>query len=159
TTVTAECGAPVRTRVIYGRPTRVTVDLATPGEAPRRATADVVVRDLLIAGLGDSIASGDGNPDRPVALSDDGFCFRRIAAVGVAEYFRPGRVGFSGDKACDGDRGAGSDLSEWARLSARWMNAACHRSLYGYQLRAALALAIDSPHVAVTFLPLGCTGA
>ena len=36
---------------------------------------------------------------------------------------------------------------------------ACHRSLYGYQIRTALALAIENPHVAVTFLPLACTGA
>jgi lysophospholipase L1-like esterase len=159
TSVNAECGAPVRRRVPYGKPTSVTVDLTIPGEAVRRAAADIVVRDLLIAGLGDSIASGDGNPDRPVALSDDGFCFRRFATAGNAEYFRPGRRGFSGDKACDGDSGSGSDRPEWARLSARWMSAACHRSLYGYQLRAALALAIESPHVAVTFLPLACTGA
>jgi hypothetical protein len=39
------------------------------------------------------------------------------------------------------------------------MSAACHRSLYSYQLRAALALAIESPRIAVTFLPLACTGA
>ena len=39
------------------------------------------------------------------------------------------------------------------------MSAACHRSLYGYQLRTALALAVENPHVAVTFLPLACTGA
>jgi hypothetical protein len=39
------------------------------------------------------------------------------------------------------------------------MNASCHRSLYGYQLRAALELAIETPHAAVTFLPLACTGA
>ena len=32
-------------------------------------------------------------------------------------------------------------MSEWARLSARWMSAACHRSLYSYQTRTALALA------------------
>jgi lysophospholipase L1-like esterase len=159
TTATAECSAPVRTRVPYGKPTKVTVDLTTPGEPVRRATADIAVRDLLIAGLGDSIASGDGNPDRPVALSDEGFCFRRFALAGNAQYFRPGRVAFSGDKACGGDVGAGSDLPAWARLSARWMNGACHRSLYGYQLRAALALAIESPHLAVTFLPLACTGA
>jgi len=158
-TASAECGAPVATRLRYGKPTKVTVDLAAPGEAVRRASADIAVRDLLIAGLGDSIASGDGNPDRPVALSDEGFCFRRFAPAGNAEYFRPGRAGFSGDKACDGDSAAGNDRPEWARLSARWMSAACHRSLYGYQLRAALALAIESPHVAVTFLPLGCTGA
>ena len=29
------------------------------------------MRDILIAGLGDSIASGEGNPDRPVALADE----------------------------------------------------------------------------------------
>src|SRR5262249_9356448 len=158
-TASAECSAPVRTRVPYGKPTKVTVDLTIPGEAARRASADIAVRDLLIAGLGDSIASGDGNPDRPVALSDEGFCFRRLGLAGNAQYFRPGRVGFSGDKACDGDLGAGGGLPEWARLSARWMNAACHRSLYGYQLRAALALAIESPHLARAFLPPGCTGA
>ena len=158
-TASAECGAPVRTRIPYGKPTRVTVDIATPGEAVRRATADIAVRDLLIAGLGDSIASGDGNPDRPVALADEGFCFRRFALAANAEYFRPGRTGFSGDRACDGDPGAASDLPGWARLSAHWMNGACHRSLYSYQLRAALALAIENPHLAVTFLPLGCTGA
>jgi hypothetical protein len=158
-TVGAECSAPVRTRAPYGKPTKVTVDIAAPGEPVRRAAADIAVRDLLIAGLGDSIASGDGNPDRPVALSDHGFCFRRFALAADAEYFRPGRTGFSGDRACDGDPGAASGLSAWARLSARWMNGACHRSLYSYQLRAALALAIENPHLAVTFLPLGCTGA
>jgi hypothetical protein len=164
-TVNADCGAPVKMRVRHGRPTRITADLAAPGEPVRRATADVVVRDLLIAGLGDSIASGDGNPDRPVALADNGFCFRRFAPGGAAEYFRPGRAGFSGNRTCDGDSGGANanananSSASWARLSARWMNGACHRSLYGYQLRAALALAVENPHVAVTFLPLACTGA
>jgi hypothetical protein len=158
-TVSAQCDAPVRRRVPYGKPTQVMVDIAAPGEAVRRATGDVAVRDLLIAGLGDSIASGDGNPDRPVALSDEGFCFRRFALAANAEYFRPGRAGFPGDRACDGDPGIATDFPAWARLSARWMNGACHRSLYSYQLRAALALAIANPHLAVTFLPLGCTGA
>jgi hypothetical protein len=158
-TVSADCGAPVKMRVRYGKPTRVTADLATPGAPVQRATADIAVRDLLIAGLGDSIASGDGNPDRPIALADNGFCFRRFATGGAAEYFRPNRAGFTGDRACDGDNGSGNDGAAWARLSARWMNGACHRSLYGYQLRAALALAVENPHIAVTFLPLACTGA
>jgi lysophospholipase L1-like esterase len=157
--MSADCGAPVKVRVHYGKPTRVTADLAVPGEPVRRATANIAVRDLLIAGLGDSIASGDGNPDRPVVLADDGFCFRRFAPGGKAEYFRPGRANFSGDRACDVDNGSGNDGAAWARLSARWMNGACHRSLYGYQLRAALALAVENPHIAVTFIPLACTGA
>jgi hypothetical protein len=157
---TADCGEPVAFRARYGKPTVASADIAVPGEIVRRATAEIAVRDLLIAGLGDSVASGDGNPDRPVTLADQGFCFRRFLPAGRAEYFRPGRVGFSGDKACDGDTAtAAADRAEWAQLSARWMSAACHRSLYGYQLRAALALAIETPHAAVTFLPLACTGA
>ena len=50
-------------------------------------------------------------------------------------------------------------VSDWARQSARWMSGACHRSLYGYQMRTALALAVENPHLAVTFIPLGCSGA
>jgi hypothetical protein len=158
-TVTAGCGDDVNLRARYGKRTVVTVDITPPGGTARRATGEIVVRDLLIAGLGDSIAAGEGDPDRPVALADDGFCFRNFAATSRSEYFRPGRVGFKGDKACDMARDANSNMSEWSRLSARWLSAACHRSLYGYQLRAALGLAVENPHVAVTFIPLACTGA
>jgi hypothetical protein len=158
-TVTAGCGEDVNLRARYGKRTVVTVDITPPGGTARRATGEIMVRDLLIAGLGDSIAAGEGDPDRPVALADDGFCFRNFASTGRSEYFRPGRVGFKGDKACDMARDANSNMTEWSKLSARWLSAACHRSLYGYQLRAALGLAIENPHVAVTFLPLACTGA
>ena len=155
--ITAGCGEDVNLRARYGKRTVVTVDITPPGGTTRRATGEIMVRDLLIAGLGDSIAAGEGDPDRPVALDDSGFCFRSFGATGGRrEYFRPGRVGFKGDKACDS---GATDMAEWAKLSARWLSAACHRSLYGYQLRAALGLAIENPHVAVTFLPLACTGA
>ena len=46
-----------------------------------------------------------------------------------------------------------------AKAKRRWFNSACHRSLYSYQTRAALALAVRYPHIAVTYLPLACTGA
>ena len=121
-------------------------------------STDILVHDILIAGMGDSIASGEGNPDRPVALSDDGFCFMQFLGGESTAYFRPGRAGFQGDKSCDGVASGNSDR-EWARLSARWMNAACHRSLYSYQMRAALALAVETPHASVTMVPLACTGA
>ena len=100
----------------------------------------------MIAGLGDSIAAGEGNPDRAVRLSDDGFCFRRFLGGGRSEYYRPGRDGFTGNKSCS--RGVGEDArasSAWARQSARWESGACHRSLYGYQMRNALALAVERP--------------
>ena len=156
--INADCDAPVSFRARYGRTTTATVDIAVPGEPIRRAMEDMAVRDLLIAGLGDSVASGDGNPDRPVALTDEGFCFRRFDAARQTEFFRPGRVGFRGDRSCDLGSAA-DDRDSWALLSARWMGGACHRSLYSHQLRAALGLAIENPHLAVTFLPLACTGA
>jgi lysophospholipase L1-like esterase len=95
-----------------------------------------------------------------VVLSDDAFCFRRFLGAGRSEYFRPSRAGYKGDKACD-DSPAGSPTaaSDWNSHGARWMSPACHRSLYGYQLRTALALAVENRQAAVTFLPLACTGA
>ena len=85
--------------------------------------------------MGDSVAAGEGNPDRPIALADEGFCFRRFLGAARGEYFRPSRLGYKGDKACD-DNPAGSptSASDWNSHGARWMSAACHRSLYGYQL-------------------------
>jgi hypothetical protein len=153
------CGEDVRIRLIYGKPTTVTVDVASGSGAPQRATADIAVRDMLIAGLGDSIAAGEGNPDRPVALSDEGFCFRRFLGGARSEYFRPGRSGFNGDRTCETAPNLAGEQQEWNKLGARWLSQACHRSLYGYQLRTALALAVENPHLAVTFLPLACTGA
>jgi hypothetical protein len=154
--ITLPCEEEVTLRVRYGRPTHAQVDIARNDGASDRAETDIRVRDLLIAGLGDSIASGDGNPDRAIALTDEGFCFRRFLGGARSEYFRPGRAGYRGSKACDGSFDASRD---WGQHGARWLNAACHRSLYGYQMRTALALAIENVHGAVTFVPLACTGA
>jgi len=117
------------------------------------------VRDVLIAGMGDSIAAGDGNPDRAVRLSDIGFCYRRFLGGSFGEFYRPGRDGYSGNKSCASESASDADSANWAKQSARWESGPCHRSLYSYQTRAALALAIESPHLAVTFLPLACSGA
>ncbi len=157
----ASCDEEVKLRVRYGKPTAASVDAVTADGAVQRATAEIAVRDALIAGMGDSIAAGEGNPDRPVALADGGFCFRRFFGGSLSEYFRPGRAGFRGDKACDPTSGApaGNAAAEWARHNAVWFSSACHRSLYGYQIRTAIALAVQNPHLAVTYLPLACSGA
>ncbi|MGX1428096.1 hypothetical protein [Bradyrhizobium elkanii] len=150
---TFDCAEPVNLRVRYGRTTVATVDVASGSDANQRVTTPIEVRDLLIAGLGDSIASGEGNPDRAIALSDEGFCFRSY--LGGAQYYRPSRAGYKGGRACE----APDTLTNWQRQSALWLNSACHRSLYSYQTRTALALAVQYPHIAVTYLPLACTGA
>jgi len=155
--VSVPCAEEVRLRVPYGRPTVAVVEVAFADGTAQRATAEILVRDVLIAGIGDSVASGEGNPDRAITLDDGGFCFRRF--FGGDEYFRPGRAGFQGNKTCETAAGPDRFSRDWAQRGANWMSAACHRSLYGYQLRAALALAVETPQVAVTFLPLACTGA
>jgi lysophospholipase L1-like esterase len=152
---TFDCAEPVNLRVRYDRQTVATVDVSSGPDAPQRISTEIQVRDIFIAGLGDSIASGEGNPDRQVALSDEGFCFRYYLGSASAQYYRPSRAGYKGGRACE----APDSLQLWQRQSALWFNSACHRSLYSYQTRTALALAVRYPHIAVTYLPLACTGA
>src|SRR5258705_749430 len=149
-----DCAEPVNLRVRYGRTTVATVEVSS-AEASQRLATEIAVRDIFIAGLGDSIASGEGNPDRSIALADEGFCFRYYLSTAAAQYYRPSRAGYKGGRACE----APDFLPVWQRQSALWFNPACHRSLYSYQTRTALALAVRYPHIAVTYLPLACTGA
>ena len=152
-----DCNEPINLRVRYGRPTMTTVDVSS-ADGPQQATTQIAVRDVFIAGLGDSIASGEGNPDRPIALSDEGFCFRSYMGGPAGQFYRPSRAGWKGNRSCEaGD--SGNALAVWQRQGALWFNAACHRSLYSYQTRTALGLAVQYPHIAVTYLPLACTGA
>ncbi len=154
-TSTFDCAEPVNLRARYGRTTVANVDVSAGSDATQRISTEIAVRDILIAGLGDSIASGEGNPDRPIALSDEGFCFRSYLGTASAQYYRPSRAGYKGGRACE----APDFLSVWQKQRALWFNSACHRSLYSYQTRTALALAVQFPHIAVTYLPLACTGA
>src|SRR5260370_6754416 len=152
---TLDCAEPVNLRARYGRSTARTVEGSSVPDAPQRVTTEIRVRDIFIAGLGDSIASGEGNPDRPIALSEEGFCFRSYLGTAAAQSYRPSRAGYKGGRACE----APDTLQVWQRQSALWLNAACHRSLYSYQTRTALALAVQYPHIAVTYLPPACTRA
>ncbi len=154
--MTAACEDEVKLRVRYGRTTVATVDVPLGDGTAQRVTTEIAVRDVLIAGLGDSIAAGEGNPDRAVRL-EGSFCFRRLGTG--TQYFRPSRAGFVGDHSCENATTSDGTAKDWARHGARWMSPACHRSLYSYQLRTALALAVEQRHIAVTFLPLACTGA
>ena len=150
------CGSEFVSPVPYGKTTHVQLFVASqPENSQPTATTDVAVRDVLIAGLGDSTASGEGNPDREVPLASSGFCFRRFESLEDRSYYRPSRAGYTGDRACIDD----TDPSNWFSNRALWVDRACHRSLYSYQLRVALTLAIENPQIAVTYVPLGCTGA
>ena len=93
---TVPCDEEIKLRVAYGRPTLVSVDIVLPDSTAQRVVTEIAVRDVLIAGLGDSIAAGEGNPDRPVRLADGGFCFRRCQLSR-----RAGNVEFAADAALE----------------------------------------------------------
>ena len=121
--VTVPCTEEVRLRVRYGRTTVATVGITRADNSVDSAAADIIVQDLLIAGLGDSVAAGEGNPDRPVALADDGFCFRRF--LGSGEYFRPSRAGYKGNKACDDAAGGPESRGGRAAIGSATPRAGC----------------------------------
>ena len=143
--VTVPCDTPVQLEVPYPAGLKITVEVGG------RRIADTVakVQDLLIAGMGDSFASGEGNPDIPV----------RFSRERAADYGRLGKD--------DGLGGYPARVGDWQKIgdakfieeNARWLDQACHRSLYSHQLRAALQLAIEEPTRAVTYVGVACSGA
>jgi lysophospholipase L1-like esterase len=143
--LTLPCDQPVVLDVPYPDGGQISVEVG----AVRVATAVAQVTDLLVVGLGDSFAAGDGNPDVPVRFSRE-----RVADYGLMGQDKkpigyPTRVGSwrqIGDNA-------------FIEQNPRWLDQACHRSLYSHQLRAAVQLAIEDPHRAVTFVSYACSGA
>lgn len=161
-----ECDKPVAVRLAGKAPVTVSVTVRGADSTVQELRADILVRDLLIIGMGDSMASGEGNPHRPVNLTETGFCFERFkrsalpfsrtGRTGELIYL-PGRAGTGVQRACP--QSSVDERARWDKARAGWLFTQCHRSLYSSQARAALALAIEQEHVAVTFVPLGCTGA
>lgn len=142
--VTRPCGE----RVIFTAPYPAGLSVRVSVGGIEVASSEIRVRDIFVVGLGDSFGSGEGNPDVPVRFSPE----RTIAYGGD----RAGQLG--GYPARVGAwKQVGDDA--FVKNNARWLDQACHRSLYSYQLRAALQLAVEDPHRAVTFAGFACSGA
>lgn len=147
---TRPCDSPVELEIPYSDTDRRNGARITVEVGGRRVSEAIIkVEDLFIVGMGDSFGSGEGNPDVPVQFSREREAdYGRLGqSVQFAGY--PARVG--------GWLQIGDD--EFQTRNARWLDQACHRSLYSYQLRAALQLALESPHRAVTFVGVACSGA
>jgi len=144
-TASTLCSEPVLLNVPY--PGGAKAEVLLGGQVI--ASTLVQVQDLLIVGIGDSFASGEGNPDMPVRFSRERSADYSDISKNPALAGFPARIGEwrdIGDQTFD-------------KQSARWIDQACHRSLYSHQLRAALQLAIEDPHRAVTYLGYACSGA
>ncbi len=143
--ITKLCSEPLKLDAPY--PGGLALSVEVGGQEVARA--DVKVTDLLIVGMGDSFGSGEGNPDIPVRFSRERAADYGDAKKDTSLAGYPARVG--------GWSQIGD--SKFIEENARWIDQACHRSLYSHQLRVALQLAIEDPHRAVTFVGAACSGA
>ena len=139
------CAEPVYVRVPHPDGIELTLEITdADGQQQDPVTQKIEVVDFLILGLGDSFASGEGNPEVPAELhtrntitpytKDDGDG-TQLATHGIARRRTPG-------------------------TPAYWTDRRCHRSIYSNQARAALHLALHGDrHHAVTFVSFACSGA
>ncbi len=138
------CGDEVGFQIPFPKGGRLSVSI----NGVKKANQRIRVKDIFIVGVGDSFASGEGNPDDPVKFTDD-----HSADYGLDPNKRP----MKGYPTRRGDWKKVGDAA-FLREAARWQSRACHRSLYSYQLRTALQLAVEDPHRAVTFAGFACSG-
>lgn len=148
-----KCGdAPLTLRRGGGR-LHGTVTVRGANAAVARGCATVTER--LIVGLGDSYASGEGNPDRPTRWE----LVPGVMQAGTVTMpmFRDGR---RRDRLGTWDRAKDGPLATApAAADAQWWDNTCHRSLLSQQALAALSHAAADRHRRVLFLSFACSGA
>jgi len=139
TTVAGDCrelrivvpSNPAEAKAVAGR---ATVTRSSPDGS--QVSVTVAPRDRLVIGFGDSFTSGEGNPERPALFSGAPWTGGNLPAR-------------------DAD-----PLSLAAKdTRAQWTDRWCHRSVYSWQIRTALAAALSGPQQSFTILPYGCSGA
>lgn len=142
---------------------------------------DVVVEDVFVVALGDSFASGESNPDRPVTFSPTRQMVYDPAVMREEQQARhklaPGGYGLADfadrfdpkslprRRMADEEQGrllrpaSAEFVAAFEQRGAQWVSLDCHRSQYGYPVRVAIALALENRHRAVTFATFACSGA
>jgi len=121
------------------------------GDAVLAQAVGQTIRPVTVLGMGDSFASGEGNPDRPAIMGSDFSTFQNSSPL-------PGQTGWGLRKFRQYPLRQGHSSTQLGQ-PALWINQQCHRSLYSHQLRAALTIALEAPHVSVAYLGYACTGA
>jgi hypothetical protein len=113
----------------------------------------VPVTDMLIVALGDSMSSGEGNPERRTDPSRQ--CFFGFTQPSVSGALR---IPIYDDRIW-GDDGV-SDLSDCSSSSAQLRDhMRSHRSSLAWPAQAALAIEVVDPRSSVTFISVAASGA
>lgn len=114
------------------------------GERPIARSEAVLPRRWVVLALGDSYASGEGNPDVPTQ-------WREGAVGGGLAYNHRDSLAWLRLDAGNGN--------PHVRSPARWRDHNCHRSFWNQQNFAAMRLAAEDPRREVVFLQFSCSGA
>jgi len=146
------------------------------------ADPNVAVEDVFVVAMGDSFASGESNPDRPVTFSNsremvydpinatDQLAYRGLdlktrkygvasADISINPKSLPKRVMDDEQKGTVYRLSSREFQESFDRHGAQWLSPDCHRSQYGYPFRVSIGLALENRHRAVTFVSLACSGA
>lgn len=109
-------------------------------DGSQSAVETIEIEHILIVGLGESYASGQGNPDVPARWKS----WAEIAPPKVLDVSWLNKP----DRYLDGSSG-----------EARWIDAECYRSFFNYQTLVAFKIASERPKSFVSFLHYACSGA
>ena len=131
---------------------RVTVQLADGRTGSVRET--IRVKDILIVALGDSLLSGEGNPEEPA-------CWERAAISAGGSVLRgrldPPKPARWADAGPDGDQTR--VFPAGILPPANVLHSVAHRSTRSALAQVAMRLEAEDPHTSVTFVCLAATGA
>lgn len=125
----AKCAESPALKVTSGQP--FTIIATTPDGVETREDAPPIKERLIVA-IGDSFASGEGNPDHPALLA------KKTPSVRWQIENHPARFVIKG---------------------AQWWDEACHRSLLSWPALTALDTAIKAKKEVVQFASFACSGA
>lgn len=136
----ARVAAPGNAKHTGAEPVTISVAVSAPVPSAPVLAVSAEVRDRLIISLGDSYASGEGNPDEAA------------------------RYALANTPAPDWNKELINrwwlDSKNLAHVAiARWSDPWCHRSLYTQHFVASVVYAAAHPHEAVTYASFACSGA
>ncbi|SCW75294.1 hypothetical protein [Pseudomonas sp. NFACC05-1] len=139
----APCTAVVTvSQVREGTPFTISVSV---GNSPVEELKDQRIATKLILAVGDSFASGEGNPDHAAVTS-------KLPAPGSGMPNTTSVEGLSWFL-------AGNKSNRRFTESANWWDTACHRSLLSWQSLYALRKAVSDDHLVVRYASFSCSGA
>ncbi|WP_141654970.1 hypothetical protein [Acinetobacter venetianus] len=111
-------------------------------ESGKLIKEQIIVKDRLILGVGDSYASGEGNPDIPTVADPqkiDNLAKNNATRIISGRWMKY--------------------KDSWVQINAEWLDRQCHRSFFSQHILAGMKLASMNTKESITLIPLACSGA